>query len=65
MKQKKKRGVLDSHAFNNLQENIMTEEQFERFMRSQNHIAMEISKAIREVKDEIVEIAQEHFKNNT
>ena len=65
MKQKPKKSIVDNMAFTNLKEDNMTEEQFERFMRSQMHIATEISKAIREVKDEIVEIAQEHFKNNS
>ncbi len=62
MKHKPKKSIVDNMAFTNLKENIMTEEQFERFMRSQNHIAMEISTAIREIKDEIVEIAQHQFK---
>ena len=49
-------------AFNNLtekKETNMTEEQFERYLKSQNHIAT----AIEDLTETIVEIAQQHFNN--
>ena len=64
MKQKPKKSIVDNMAFTNLKEDMMTEEQFEKFMKSQTYNAMQICKAIREVKDEMTEIYT-HFKNNS